>query len=89
MPAPPPRLVVIGLVGGIASGKSTVARLFAEQGAAVLDADAMAHACLDRPAIRAAIVDRFGPSVVDGQGRIDRKTLGSLVFDAPPARRDL
>lgn len=89
MPEPSSRLVVIGLVGGIASGKSTVARLFAEQGAAVLDADAMAHACLERPNIRAAIAARFGPGVLDSQGSIDRKALGSIVFDDPQARRDL
>lgn len=89
MPHPSPRLVVIGLVGGIASGKSTVARLFAEQGAGVLDADQIAHACLERPAIRSAVVARFGAGILGEDGRIDRKALGSIVFDDPDARRDL
>lgn len=84
-----PPLVVVGLVGGIASGKSTVARLFVEQGAALLDADAMAHACLAEPAVRAAIVARFGESVVDPAGHVDRKALGAIVFDDPKARTDL
>jgi dephospho-CoA kinase len=84
-----PPLVTIGLVGGIASGKSTVARLFAEHGAIVLDADAIARATLSEPPILAAIVNRFGPRVLDAGGSIDRKALAAVVFDDPAARRDL
>ncbi len=84
--APPQRLRV-GLTGGIGSGKSALAALLAERGAAVLDADALAHE-LTAPGgaaiepIRAA----FGPAVIDARGALDRAAMRALVF-AQPAQR--
>lgn len=74
-------MLVIGLTGGIASGKSTVARLLAEQGATVVDADKLGHQAYlrGRPAFD-QVVAAFGPGVVGADGEIDRKALGAEVF---------
>jgi dephospho-CoA kinase len=71
----------IGLTGGIASGKSTVAARLAELGACVIDADKLGHRAYepDTEAFR-AVVAAFGDGVVDADGRIDRKALGARVF---------
>ncbi len=81
--------VVIGLVGGIASGKSTVAGLLAEAGLIHVDADALARAATAEPAVRDAIVDRFGPNVVDDSGRLDRAALARVVFGDPARLQQL
>jgi dephospho-CoA kinase len=73
-------MVVIGLIGKIAAGKSTVARLFAEHGAEVIDADALAREAFDEPAVRRAVVARFGPAVVAADGSIRRDVLATRVF---------
>jgi dephospho-CoA kinase len=73
------RVKVLGIVGGIGSGKSTIGAFFAARGAVVLDADVAAHAALDDPSIRAAIVARFG-SVTAPDGSIDRAKLAKRVF---------
>ena len=80
----------VGLSGGIGSGKSTVARGLARRGAIVIDADAIAREVVEpgRPGL-AAVVDRFGPEVVDAGGRLDRPVLAALVFDDAAARADL
>jgi len=80
----------VGLSGGIGSGKSTVARGLARRGAIVIDADAIAREVVEpgRPGL-AAVVDRFGPEVVDAGGRLDRPVLAALVFDVAAARADL
>lgn len=82
--------MVVGLTGGIGSGKSTVARMLRELGAAVVDADALAREAVEpgRPAHR-AVVDRFGAGVVLPDGTLDRKRLGAIVFADASARRDL
>lgn len=73
--------IVVGLVGGIASGKSTVAKLLAERGAEVIDADALAHRELEREEVRDRVAAEFGREVLDAAGRaIDRKALGKRVF---------
>jgi dephospho-CoA kinase len=74
----------IGLTGGIASGKSTVARHLAALGAHVIDADKLGHRAYE-PGTEAfrAVVAEFGDDVVDGDGRIDRKALGAKVFGRP------
>lgn len=81
---------VIGITGGIASGKSTVLRLFGELGARVLSADDLARDVLAKggPAHREAI-ERFGEGIVGLDGEIDRPTLGGIVFSDPTARADL
>jgi phosphopantetheine adenylyltransferase/dephospho-CoA kinase len=77
-------MYVIGLTGGIGSGKSTVARVLEEQGATVLSADLIGHEAYNpgRPAWQ-EIVDAFGREVVAEDGTIDRKKLGSIVFSDP------
>jgi len=80
----------VGLSGGIGSGKSTVARALARRGAFVVDADAIAREVVEpgEPGL-AAVVERFGPGVLDGEGRLDRPKLAALVFDDSGARADL
>jgi len=83
-------MLVVGLTGGIATGKSTVAAMFAARGAAVVDADRIAHALQEpgQPCYH-RIVEAFGAAVLDAQGRIDRRRLGARVFDDPDARKHL
>ena len=80
----------VGLTGGIASGKSAVADELAARGAVLVDADVLAREVVEpgTPGL-AAVVQRFGPGVLDGDGRLDRPRLGRLVFADPEARRDL
>ena len=81
---------VIGLTGGIASGKSTVARMLRERGAAVVDADLLARQVVEpgQPAL-AELVARFGAQILTPDGHLDRKRLGAIAFSDPQARADL
>jgi dephospho-CoA kinase len=81
---------VIGLTGGIASGKSTVARMFAELGAAVLSADEMAREVMapGSPTLE-AVKAAFGSAVFNPDGTLDRSALGDRIFSDPEARRRL
>jgi len=81
---------VIGLTGGIASGKSTVATLLAQKGALVVDADQLARAVVEpgQPAL-AELVTRFGAAILTPEGQLDRKRLGAIAFADPEARADL
>ena len=81
---------LIGLTGGIATGKSTVARMLADHGATVVDADELAREAVrpGEPAF-ALVVERFGPDVVQADGALDRARLGEIVFADAAARRDL
>jgi dephospho-CoA kinase len=83
---------VVGLTGGIASGKSTVARMLADLGAQIVDADQVARQVVEpgEPAYE-EIVAAFGKEVLlpDGQGMIDRKKLGAMVFADPEKRKRL
>jgi len=83
------RAPVVGLVGGLASGKSTVAELLARRGARVLDADRMAHRVLERPAIKERVRAAFGADVLDEAGRVDRDRLARKVFGDPDSVRRL
>lgn len=81
---------IIGLTGGIASGKSTVARMMEKLGAAVIDADQLARdAVMPGMPAHAGIVAAFGPSVLNPDRTIDRAALGALVFVDSAARRRL
>ena len=84
------RRLRIGLTGGIASGKSTVAQRFTEFGVPVIDADAAARAVVapNTPGL-ARVIERFGPGVVADNGELDRRALRDLIFTNPGARRDL
>ena len=80
----------VGLTGGIGAGKSLASVLLAERGAVVIDYDLMAREAVaaGTPAL-AAIVERFGPSVLLPDGTLDRPALGATVFGDDDARRDL
>jgi len=83
-------MLLVGLTGGIGSGKSTVGRMLAERGAVVFDADALARQALEPSTPgHAAVVERFGPEVLAPDGSIDRGALARLVFGDDRARRDL
>lgn len=84
------RALRVGLTGGVASGKSTVAALFARRGVPVFSADGISRE-LTRPGGPAlpAIHDAFGDAVFDAQGRLDRAALAQLVFDDAGARARL
>lgn len=82
--------VVVGLTGGIGSGKSTVAGLLAARGAQIVDADALSRASMaPGGAAYDAVVARFGAGIVNGDGTIDRSALAKVVFTDPAARADL
>lgn len=77
----------IGLTGGIGSGKSTVAELFAEHGAYVVDADAIAREVVapGTPGLQ-ELAEAFGPGVLADDGSLDRAALAEIVFSDPSAR---
>jgi dephospho-CoA kinase len=81
---------IVGLTGGIGSGKSAVADLFAEQGIAVVDTDAIAHS-LTTPGgtAMAALRAEFGDRVVGADGALDRPAMRGIVFADPSARKRL
>jgi dephospho-CoA kinase len=71
----------IGLVGGVASGKSLVAKMFAELGAGLLDADRTGHDVLaNDPDVKRALVERWGPSILAADGTVDRSGVAACVF---------
>ena len=78
--ASPIRKPVIGLAGGIGSGKSLVARQLEAEGCAVIDADDLARRALDDPAVTGQLVQWWGPDVLDAEGRINRAAVAELVF---------
>lgn len=83
-------MIVIGLTGGIATGKSTVARMFQELGAHLIDLDELSRKVVEpgRPGLK-EIQDRFGSGVVRADGTLDREALGRIVFSDKKARKDL
>lgn len=83
-------MIAVGLTGGIGSGKSTVARLLADRGAVVIDADVAAREVLEpgTPG-EGRVLERFGDCVLGEDGSIDRNALAAVVFSDPNARRDL
>ncbi len=83
------RMLHVGLTGNIASGKSTAAKVFAELGARIIDADLIAHKLLkQQTATYKKVVQEFGQVIVNPDGTIDRKKLGDIVFN-DAAKRDL
>lgn len=84
----PLRPFVIGLVGGVASGKSHVGRAFESAGAVRIDADLLGHQVLERPLVIRMLTQIFGHDIVDGEGKIVREKLGQLVFGNDSAARD-
>ena len=86
----PPGIRVIGLTGGIATGKSSVARFFTERGIPVIDADRLARDAVlpGSPALE-QIITLLGREVLTRDGELDRKRLGGLIFSDPGKRRQL
>ncbi len=93
-------IAVVGLIGAIGSGKSEAARILAERGACVIDADAVGHEVLADRAVRARLLERFGSGILAERDArpaaggaaepvIDRRRLGKLVFADSEALRDL
>lgn len=80
----------VALTGGIASGKTTVAKLFADLGVPVIDTDVIAREVVEpgQPAL-AAVVEAFGRDVLGDDGRIDRRRMRQRIFTDPDARRRL
>ncbi len=83
-------MFVIGLTGGIGTGKSTVSGLLKELGAEVIEADKVAHAAYepDTPGWQ-KVVEAFGEGVLDADGKVDRTALGGIVFGDEEARKRL
>ncbi len=83
-------MLLIGLTGGIGSGKSTVSALLAERGAVIIDADAITRD-LQRPGtpVFEAMVERFGPGIVAADGTLDRQAVADIVFADAAALADL
>jgi len=77
----------VALTGGIASGKTTAAQVFAELGVPVIDTDVIARQVVEpgRPALT-AVVDDFGPDILDADGRLDRRRMRERIFTDPSAR---
>ncbi len=71
---------IIGILGGICSGKSTVAGEFAKLGCKVIDADKIAHELLDRKDIKESVVSLFGRAILNSEEKIDNKRLADIVF---------
>ena len=84
------RVYRVGLTGGIASGKSTAAGFFAALGVPILDSDQIAREVVEpgQPPLE-RLVERFGPSILTPDGRLDRPALRNIVFSDPKARADL
>ena len=82
-------MFTVALTGGIASGKSTVARYFSELGVTVIDADQIAHKILCDPEILQQVVAYFGPSVLSADKQLHRPSLREIIFSDSKARRFL
>ena len=83
-------MVIIGLTGGIATGKTTVSRMLAELGAVVLDADEVGHEALKpHTEVWRNVVARFGNGILLSSGEVDRRRLGEIVFSDDEVRENL
>lgn len=78
-------MLILGVTGGVASGKSLAAKHFAELGAVVFDADRAGHEVLREPEVREVLVERWGPAVLDATGEIDRAAVAERVFGTAPS----
>jgi len=76
----PKRKPIIGILGGLGSGKSTVAAEFGKLGCAIIDADKIAHELLDEPSLRERVVTSFGQVILDSAGKIDHGKLADIAF---------
>lgn len=88
-PKSPTRKPVIGLTGGIGSGKSTAAAVFAEAGCAVINSDALNSAQLAKPEVIAELVSWWGDGILGADGQLNRKEIASVVFKDQDQRKRL
>jgi dephospho-CoA kinase len=84
-----PKPAIIGITGGISSGKSTVSRMLASLGAEIVDADEMCHRLILVNKVKNKIIERFGDTVQDIYGKIDRSRLAEIVFQDKTCLDDL
>lgn len=83
-------MILVGLTGGIGSGKSTVSELLAERGAVIIDADAIVREIQEPGSpVLAKLAEEFGPTVLDGSGALDRQAVANIVFADPDALKKL
>jgi dephospho-CoA kinase len=80
---------VVGLIGGMGSGKSLVAELFRRRGAKVISGDQLGHEALRQPDVLAQVVGRWGRSILEPDGTVSRRRLGAIVFADAQERRAL
>jgi dephospho-CoA kinase len=80
---------VVGLTGGIGSGKSEALEAFRRHGASTMSSDAIVRALYERPDVVRAVVERFGEGVADANGGVDRRALAAIVFNDEDERRAL
>lgn len=83
---PPP---IIGIAGGVGSGKTTVARMLGDLGCVVVHSDDLARLALRQPDVRDAIASWWGPGVLDSSGEVDRGAVARIVFARPAERKRL
>ncbi|MBK5251055.1 MAG: dephospho-CoA kinase [Peptostreptococcaceae bacterium] len=81
--------IIIGLTGGIGSGKTTVTELLLEKGFPVIDADKISREIMDEPKTGCEVVDCFGENIVDPDGKIDRRKLRKIVFEDESLLKEL
>lgn len=81
------RPVIIGVTGGIGAGKSTAIEAFVERGAVAFSADTAVHALYRTDEVKDAVRDRWGESVFDADGEVDRAKIADIVFERPGERR--
>jgi dephospho-CoA kinase len=80
---------VVGLIGGMGSGKSLVAEALAARGATIISGDRLGHQALRQPHLRAQVVERWGKGVLDRNGEVDRRRVAQIVFADPQQRQAL
>ena len=89
-PIDPGRGIIVGVTGGIASGKSTVSRLLAEKGAFTINLDEIGHELLKRGSpVMDELLESFGRGILDASGNVSRQKLGAIVFSDDSARKRL
>jgi dephospho-CoA kinase len=82
-------MIKVGLTGSIGTGKSTVAKIFEKLGAYVIDADKVVHQLFENEDVKEEIVSTFGKSILDNQGKIDKKKLAQIIFTDKEKKKKL
>lgn len=88
-PRDPADIPIIGLAGAIGAGKSTLAAALARRGCLVIDSDREARTKLDDPAVKQQLLNWWGPTILDTEGNINRRTIADRIFQDAAARKQL